>query len=115
MSSPFGRSLPAHPDLAQQKKQAKELLQSFTTGDAEARARVRAVLPDKQRITLADTQFVLAREYGFASWAALKQHIGVDAAEANIEERVRDAFHRRDANAVRRLFNATPGAPRAAR
>jgi ankyrin repeat protein len=108
VSSPFARSLPAHPDLAQQKKQAKELLKSFTTGDADARARVRAVLPDKQRITLADTQFVLAREYGFASWAELKQRVGVEDAGANIEERVRDAFHRRDVNAIRHLFNQYP-------
>jgi hypothetical protein len=30
MSSPFSRSLPSHPDLAQQKKQSKELLRAFT-------------------------------------------------------------------------------------
>ena len=76
MSSPFSRSLPPKPDLAQQKKQAKELLQSFTAGDVESRARVRALLPDKQRISLADAQFVIAREYGLVSWAALKQHLG---------------------------------------
>jgi hypothetical protein len=75
MSSPFGRPLPPRPDLAQQKKLAKELLQSFASGDAEARARVRAVLPDKQKIVLADAQFVLAREWRFSNWAALKQHI----------------------------------------
>ena len=67
MSSPFSRSLPDRPDLGQQRKQAKELLKSFTVGNAEAGARVRAVLPDKKRITLADAQLVLAREYGFAS------------------------------------------------
>ena len=67
MSSPFRRSLPSTPSLAQQKKQAKELLQSFTAGDPEARDRIRAVLPDKQRIALGDAQFVLAREYGRAS------------------------------------------------
>ena len=75
MSSPFSRTLPSNPSLAQQKKQAKELLQSFTAGDPEARDRVRAVLPDKQRIVLGDEQFVLAREYGFTNWSALKQHI----------------------------------------
>ena len=61
MSSPFSRSLPPRPDLAQQKSQAKELLESFNAGVAESRARVRAVLPDKAHITLADAQFVLAR------------------------------------------------------
>ncbi|MDP9202963.1 MAG: hypothetical protein M3P26_13685, partial [Gemmatimonadota bacterium] len=90
MSSPFARSLPSRADLAQQKKQAKELLQAFKSGDAESRARVRAVLPDKHKIALADAQLVLAREYGFSNWGALKQHIE-SRAEATIspEERMR--------------------------
>ena len=109
MSSPFSRSLPERPDLEQQKKQAKELLQSFTAGDAEAHARVRAVLPDKSRITLADAQFVLAREYSFASWAALKDHIEAQGRdERPLEERVHDAFRRHDAATVRRLFQRYP-------
>ena len=37
MSSPFSRTLPARPDLAQQGKQAKELLERFAEGDAESR------------------------------------------------------------------------------
>ena len=109
MSSPFARSLPPRPDLEQQKKQAKELLQAFTAGHAEAHARVRVVLPDKKRITLADTQLVLAREYGFVSWAALRQHI--DAASASSRtamDLVRDAFNRRDAEGVRRLLQRHP-------
>jgi ankyrin repeat protein len=105
MSLPFSRSLPAHPSLAQQKKQAKELLQAFIGGEIEARERVRAVLPDKKRIALADAQFVLARELGFASWAALKNHIGerVEASRTPLD-RVHEAFRRRDADALRRLF-----------
>jgi len=75
MSSAFRRSLPARPDLAQQKKLAKELLQAFRTHDGEAIARIRAELPDKQTISLADAQFVLAREYGFESWRELKDRI----------------------------------------
>jgi ankyrin repeat protein len=103
--SPFSRSLPSRPDLAQQKKLAKELLQSFASGDAEARARVRSVLPDKQLIALADAQLVLAREYGFSSWAALKQHIEARVEDTRLpEERMHDAFRRRDASAVRTLF-----------
>ncbi|MDF2775605.1 MAG: ankyrin repeat protein [Geminicoccaceae bacterium] len=109
MSSPFSRSLPAHPDLAQQKKQAKELLQAFTAGESEAQARVRAVLPDKKEIALADAQFTLAREYGFASWPALKEHIDAHADDRRTpEERLHDAFRRRDASAVRRVFQQYP-------
>ena len=109
MSSPFSRSLPSRPDLAQQKKQAKELLRSFAAGDADALARVRALLPDKQQIALADAQFVLAREYGFANWAALRQHIEAGAEPtASPMERMHDAFRRRDAAAMRRLFKRHP-------
>src|SRR5258705_660414 len=105
MSSPFARSLPSRADLAQQKKQAKELLQSFNSGDAEARARVREVLPDKKKIALADAQLVLAREYGFSNWAALKHHIEVRVEPLRSpEERMHDAFSRHDAAAVRTLF-----------
>jgi len=109
MSSPFRRTLPSTPSLAQQKKQAKELLQAFAAGDPEARERIRAVLPDKQRIALADAQFVLAREYGFADWSALRIHI--DALEEQRRpphERIVAAFHRRDIDAVRRIFQQQP-------
>jgi len=109
MSSPFRRTLPSTPSLAQQKKQAKELLQSFTAGDTEARDRVRAVLPDKKRIALGDAQFVLAREYGFTDWSALKSHI--DAHEEQRRpphERIAAAFQRRDVDAVRRIFQQQP-------
>jgi ankyrin repeat protein len=109
MSSPFARSLPTRADLAQQKKQAKELLQSFQSGDTEARARVRAVLPDKKKIALADAQLVLAREYGFTNWAALKNHIESRAEPTpSPEERMHNAFSRHDANAVRTLFESHP-------
>ena len=105
MSSRFSRSLPLRPDLAQQKKQAKELLRAFDAGDAEALARVRAELPDKQDIALADAQFVLAREYGFTDWAELRQHIDAQTeATRSPLARMHDALQRRDPGAIRRLF-----------
>ena len=68
MSSAFRRSLPPHPDLAQQRKLAKELLRAVRAGEPDAVARVRAALPDKRDVGLTDAQYTLAREYGFASW-----------------------------------------------
>jgi len=109
MSSPFQRTLPPRPALAQQKKLAKELLQSFSSGDTEARARVRAALPDKEQIALADAQFVIAREYGFANWAALKQHIETHVVDTRSPmEHMHDAFMRRDTGAMRTLFEKHP-------
>jgi ankyrin repeat protein len=115
MSEP-SRSLPPHPSLEQQKTQAKELLKSLRAGDAGARERVRRHLPDKRRITLADAQFVTAREYGFESWARLKTHIELAATgqtpalAANALDELRRAFHARDAAAVRALFERHPAA-----
>lgn len=99
------RTLPERPDLEQQKKQAKELLRSFRDGDAGAIARVRAELPDKERITLADAQFVLAREYGFASWTTLKERV-LSASEARRSplERFKRAVERQDPIELRRVL-----------
>lgn len=106
MAPPFKRALPLRADLAQQKTQAKDLLQAFTAGDTEAIARVRDALPDKTRIVLADVQFVLAREYGFQNWTALKQHIDDRTAAARApHEQLHHALHRRDAVTVKRLLS----------
>ncbi|HYW49174.1 MAG TPA: hypothetical protein VE861_01140 [Gemmatimonadaceae bacterium] len=107
MAPPYRRVLPQRADIAQQKTQAKELLRAFERGEPEAVARVRDALPDKPRIALAETQFTLAREYGFHDWAALKQHIDDRIAAARgPHERLHDAFLRRDAGAVRELLSA---------
>lgn len=79
------RPLPAVPNLEQQKKLARELLDAARADDAEARTRFRnhhprlAGTPDEDLrsspLSLHDAQLVLAREYGFASWPKLKAHI----------------------------------------
>ena len=78
MTEPASR-LPARPSLEQLRKQAKQLLRDYRAGDAGASTGVRAVLPrvgdGGSELALADAQFVLAREYGFPSWAALVHHI----------------------------------------
>jgi hypothetical protein len=105
MTSPYRRSLPARPDLAQQRKLAKDLLRDFRSGDREATARIRAELPDKSKISLTDAQFVLAREYGFASWRELKDHIARhDADQRPPIERFKHAVQRGDAKQLRALL-----------
>src|SRR2546423_10668743 len=97
----FHRALPAHADLDQQRKRAKELLAGYRSGDPESRARIRAELPDKQRIVLADAQFVLAREYGFVDWSALRERI--EGQRLSIEERFKRAVNDSDVGELRRL------------
>jgi ankyrin repeat protein len=87
MSSPSrpARALPAVPNLEQQRRQARELLEAARVGDPEAIARIRAHHPrlsapradppDAAALSLHDSQLVLAREYGFPSWPKLKAHI----------------------------------------
>jgi ankyrin repeat protein len=101
------RSLPAQPSLEQQKKLARELLQAFRAGDGAAHERIRRQLPDRERVTLADAQFTLAREYGFDSWAKLKSHIEQATRTRTDEDAVaqfRRAIETRDAERVRALL-----------
>ena len=76
------RNLPARPNLEQYKKQAKELLDACESGDDDAIRRLRdhargvgASGPQTKKISLADAQFVLAREHGFDSWPKFVLHI----------------------------------------
>ena len=59
------------------RKEAKALLKLCHDGDAAAMSRIRAQLTrlaDAAEIKLADVQHALAREHGYANWAALKRH-----------------------------------------
>ena len=70
------RALPPNPSLEQLKHQAKDLLQASRDRDLQALLRIEQYLPDRSGVaTLADTQLVIAREYGFASWPKLKRQI----------------------------------------
>ena len=72
--------LPPNPSLTQLKLKAKELRKAHQTGDAEAITRIASFLPDitissEAELSHRDAQFVIAREYGFASWPKLKQQV----------------------------------------
>ena len=79
------RILPSSANLEQQKKQARELLRAALSHDSAALHRISEHHPrlrgrkpqDLADVPLAlhDAQLVLAREYGFPSWAALKHEI----------------------------------------
>jgi ankyrin repeat protein len=99
------RHLPPKPSLAQLRKQAKELLQSYRAGNEAALAEVERFErnPDPASFALADAQRLLARAYGFASWPALKNHVeGVNVAALIA------ATEAGDGATVRRLVKARP-------
>ena len=64
--------LPDHPDLAQLRRQARELYRAAAGGDSDALRRVRQV---SEKTTLSTAQLALAREYGFPSWPKLKDEV----------------------------------------
>ena len=69
-------SLPPRPSLASVKKQAKQLLRLHREDPAGVRARIQGHHPRPEAFAvLADAQLVIAREYGFASWRRLSEHI----------------------------------------
>lgn len=84
----IARDLPERPSLEHLKSQAKDLLEGVRSGAPEALERVRQGLPAARNASdakiaqsqpaLHDAQSVIAREYGFASWAELKA--GVESA-----------------------------------
>ena len=68
--------LPARPSLEQLQKQAKELLRQYRASDPSAAERFFAANSKTPGgATLADAQFVIARESGFETWAKLKHYI----------------------------------------
>lgn len=78
-------ALPSHPNLDHLKKQAKDLLKSFKAGDTAVCALLQEHLPrfadlspDKilaANFSLHDAQQVIACEYGFENWSALRQSV----------------------------------------
>jgi hypothetical protein len=104
--------LPARPSLEQLSKQAKELLRQYRAGQMGALNRFRAANSQSDRhasaesASLADAQFVIARELGFETWAKLKHHIemmrpsGIEQFE-HLAKMLADAYSSGDAGAIR--------------
>src|SRR5262245_49064989 len=79
------RGLPERPNIDVPKRQARELLDQWRRGQSDAFDRIRRRHPKYRSaensalavapFRLSDAQLVLAREYGFANWSALKQRI----------------------------------------
>ncbi len=77
--------LPDRPNPDHLKKQAKDLLRSYRSGDPAAIARFQRALPFARNLSadeivsrafrLHDAQSCIARDYGFASWEELTTHV----------------------------------------
>ncbi|HLK76993.1 MAG TPA: ankyrin repeat domain-containing protein [Streptosporangiaceae bacterium] len=70
--------LPDEPSLAQLRKQAKDLRRAVLSGQPDALAEVAEHVPDAPAsFPLHTAQLVVARRYGFPSWARLRRHVEV--------------------------------------
>ena len=101
----MSRVLPERPDLEHLRHQAKALLQMLREGQAEAAERFRSVGVDVVH-KLAEAQHVIAREYGFPSWAKLKAHI--DSLVADPDQALILAVKTHDARRIRELVARHP-------
>jgi hypothetical protein len=110
------KALPDRPNLAQYKKQAKDLLRAWRAGDPEAIARVTAQHPRlrsrgaaaEATFQLADAQLVVAREHGDDAWTAFAARIEATAGAAPAPpwKLAEDAVVRGDAEALAALLHA---------
>ena len=80
----YAAEFPSATTLAREGKRATKLLSDLRAGDAGSAARFRynhsrfAVMTDqaiREAARMPDARFVAAREYGFSSWARLREHL----------------------------------------
>jgi ankyrin repeat protein len=102
------RDLPARPDLDHLKNEAKALRNAFLAGDAAAVVRVSGMLGPRRTLKLTEAQRVLAREYGFGTWAKLRAHV---QAGPTLEDAVRvflAAVHAQDRARANEVLRVAP-------
>lgn len=99
------RRLPRQPSLEHLRKQAKRLLDEYRAGEPAAVAEVRQFErhPNPAAFALHDAQRVLARAYGYQSWARLKAFVD----GANVA-RLAEAVQAGDVVQARVLLRARP-------
>jgi ankyrin repeat protein len=103
--SRFVEPLPSRPNLEKQQNLAKDLLRAAWRGDSAALERIRALHPRPpapDAMLLADAQLVIARGYGFESWAAMKRKI--ESLTRTPVEQFVVALHAQDVDRVRELL-----------
>lgn len=92
------RQLPKRPHLDVPKREARELRAHWREGRPEALERIRHQHPKFNDVPeasiaipifkLSDAQRVIAREYGFANWAALKKRISADTTIGELQNAI---------------------------
>ncbi len=99
------KKLPAKANLRHLKIQARDLLQELQQGDRQAAKRFKNRLPkyslvSQQEIVDSgscrqDAQLVIAREYGFKTWAELKEYVELQAEQRNRTDKLNPEYLRK--------------------
>lgn len=103
--------LPERPNLSHLKEQAKDLLTAHQSGDSATLDRVRPYFDSTIDFGLSEAQLVVAREYGFESWAKLKHHVELRVGDLSLVEeadRLATAAMGSDLDAVRTRLSESP-------
>ncbi|MGI9305530.1 MAG: ankyrin repeat domain-containing protein [Gammaproteobacteria bacterium] len=89
------RQLPANASLENLKKQAKSLLKAVKAKDSATLSRIKPFFSNPDAMGLQDAQLVLARDYGFSSWATMKAHIssGAPPDQPSADQLANDFLH----------------------
>ncbi|HVV72023.1 MAG TPA: ankyrin repeat domain-containing protein [Verrucomicrobiae bacterium] len=92
------RGLPERPHLDVPKRESRALLDHCRNGEPDSLERIRRrhpkfkdVADDKaiaSSFKLSDAQLVIAREYGFSNWTALKQRISVHGVAGTLQDAI---------------------------
>jgi hypothetical protein len=108
------RGLPEQPHLDVPKQEARELLERWRKKERDALERIRQRHPKLKdlgddaivaaALKLSDAQLVIAREYGFSNWAALKKRIAAHSAAGAL----RSAIHAGDRERVIAILREAP-------
>ncbi len=103
----MSQELPAKPNLEYLKKQAKDLLREAQQGDPAAVARFQS-FSAPENLKLSDAQHALARDYGFASWPKLKEHVESLARRLDPAEMLAAAVRASDAGKTAAVLQSHP-------
>jgi ankyrin repeat protein len=102
------RDLPARPNLDHLKNEAKALHKAVQDGNAAAIERVHATLGDQKTLKLTDAQRVIAREYGFPSWARLRSHVAASRGSDEAITAFLRAVQFQDVGSAKQALDAEP-------
>jgi ankyrin repeat protein len=102
------RELPARPHLDHLKHEAKALYKAWQGDDPAALQRVRDAIGDTPERKLSLAQRVIAREYGFRTWAQLRSHVQASRSNDNGVDDFLSAVQEQNVERAREVLRVHP-------